>query len=178
MDTEKISKKLNHQEFKETIEKLAEKKILLDVRSLDEYQSGSIPEAICIPHAEIENQISRLDPDKEILVYCKSGTRSSKASKTLKKLGFQNITELEGGFTAWCENKYPIKKQRKAISIQRQVLIAAGTLVFTGTTLGHFVNYNFYALAAFVGAGLIFAGISGFCGMALLLEKMPWNRCD
>lgn len=174
--TETLSNKVNHKEFKEKVDKLNEEKILLDVRSLDEHLSGTISGAICIPHTDIEKEVSRLAGDKEILVFCKSGGRSSKACETLKNLGFQNITELEGGFSAWCENNYPIKKNRKAVSIQRQVMIAAGGMVFTGTVLGHFVNYNFYALSAFVGAGLMFAGISGFCGMALLLEKMPWNR--
>jgi rhodanese-related sulfurtransferase len=170
--------KVNHKIFKEKVENLDENKVLLDVRSTDEHLSGSIPGAICIPHTEIEKQISRLSPDQEIMLFCKSGGRSAKACETLKKLGFKNITELEGGFNNWCENNYPIKKKRQAISIQRQVMIAAGTLVFSGAILGHLVNYNFYALSAFVGAGLMFAGFSGFCGMALLLEKMPWNQCS
>ncbi|MCW5559341.1 MAG: DUF2892 domain-containing protein, partial [Verrucomicrobiae bacterium] len=63
----------------------------------------------------------------------------------------------------------------RVISLERQVRIAAGTLVVTGTALGYFVHPGFYGLAAFVGAGLVFAGITDFCGMGLLLAKLPWN---
>ena len=64
----------------------------------------------------------------------------------------------------------------KVISLERQVRIAAGSLVFIGVALGCFVHRGFYGLSAFVGAGLVFAGITDFCGMGLLLAKLPWNK--
>jgi predicted branched-subunit amino acid permease len=79
---------------------------------------------------------------------------------------------------AWQSSGNPVFKARQAISIQRQVMIVAGFLGFLGTALGYLVRPEYYALSAFVGAGLMFAGISGFCGMALLLEKMPWNQIN
>lgn len=150
-------------------------KKLIDVRSHDEHKSGTIPGSICIPHTEIDSNLDKIPKDEEVILFCQSGNRSSKAKAALEKLGYQNIQEIEGGYSAWSKAGNPIKRERKAIPMQRQVMIAAGGLTLAGTALGHFVDYGFYALAAFVGAGLSFAGISGFCGMALLLEKMPWN---
>jgi hypothetical protein len=64
------------------------------------------------------------------------------------------------------------------MSLERQVRIAAGTLVLTGVALGWFVHPYLYGLSAFVGAGLIVAGITDTCGMGLMLAKMPWNRVE
>jgi len=168
--------KIHRDEFKKRMEDSGKAKLLLDVRSDDEHKSGTIPGALCIPHDQLEEQIMKLPRDVELLLFCRSGGRSAKACETLKKYGFSKISELEGGFTAWSEAGLPIAKKRRAISIQRQVMIVAGILVLTGAVLGHLVNYNFFALAAFVGLGLTLAGITGFCGMALLLERMPWNK--
>ena len=66
--------------------------------------------------------------------------------------------------------------QSKGISIERQVRIIAGSLVLIGMVLGWFVRRGFFGLAAFVGAGLVFAGVTDFCSMGLLLAKLPWNR--
>jgi hypothetical protein len=62
------------------------------------------------------------------------------------------------------------------ISVERQVRIAAGAMVFTGVILGTFVYEGFYGLSGFVGAGLIFAGVTDWCGMGLLLARAPWNK--
>lgn len=58
----------------------------------------------------------------------------------------------------------------------RQVQIAAGLLILCGVVLGYSVSGGFFLLSGFVGAGLLFAGVTGFCGMARLLRVMPWNR--
>jgi glyoxylase-like metal-dependent hydrolase (beta-lactamase superfamily II)/rhodanese-related sulfurtransferase len=164
--------------IKETPIKPAEDALYIDVRSLDEYRSGSVPGAICIPHDQITQQVSQVPHDKPVVLYCRSGKRSAKAKEELNKLGYDNISEIEGGFMAWQSSGNPVFKARQAISIQRQVMIVAGFLGFLGTALGYLVRPEYYALSAFVGAGLMFAGISGFCGMALLLEKMPWNQIN
>ena len=84
---------------------------------------------------------------------------------------------LEGGLDAWKKAGLPVSLDRsQPIDIMRQVQIAAGSLVLLGVVLGAFVSPNFYALSGFVGAGLTFAGISGFCGMARVLGAMPWNQ--
>lgn len=154
-------------------------KLYVDVRSQDEHLSGTIPGAICAPHNELDKHLDKLPKDKELVLFCRSGGRSAKARETLKQLGYDNLSEIEGGFVAWSSDpKNLIHSSRKSIPIQRQVMITAGTLVLIASLLGLFVNQAWFALAIFVGAGLSFAGISGFCGLALLLEKMPWNKVE
>jgi len=150
--------------------------VYIDVRSLDEHNSGSIPGAICIPHEKISENLSQIPKDKEVILFCRSGKRSAKAKEELVKHGYKNIKEIEGGFVAWSESGKPIHQVRKAIPIQRQVMIGAGLLVSFGLVLGYFLNHLFYGLVAFVGLGLIFAGVTGFCGLAICLEQMPWNK--
>jgi rhodanese-related sulfurtransferase len=84
---------------------------------------------------------------------------------------------LEGGLDAWKKAGLPVSLDRsKPIDVMRQVQIVAGSLVLAGVLLGVLIAPGFYALSGFVGAGLLFAGVSGFCGMARLLALMPWNR--
>jgi rhodanese-related sulfurtransferase len=84
---------------------------------------------------------------------------------------------VDGGIEAWKKAGLPVLRDaRQPMEMQRQVQITAGTLVLLGVVLGHFASPAFYAISAFVGAGLTFAGISGWCGMAKLLALMPWNR--
>jgi sulfur dioxygenase len=152
-------------------------KLYIDVRSKDEHLSGTIPGAICVPHDEVNNHLDKLPKEKTLVIFCRSGNRQKKAIQALTDLGYSNIEEIEGGFLAWsADPQNPIKTYRKAIPIQRQVMITAGLLVLAGSLLGIFVDKAWFALSVFVGAGLSFAGLSGFCGMALLLEKMPWNK--
>jgi rhodanese-related sulfurtransferase len=84
---------------------------------------------------------------------------------------------MEGGIEGWKQAGLPVAHDRsQPIEIQRQVMIVAGSLVLLGVLFGHFLASQLYALPAFVGAGLVFAGISGWCGMAKLMAIMPWNR--
>ena len=69
-----------------------------------------------------------------------------------------------------------ISHGKKSISIERQVHIGAGALVLLGIILGFLVHPGFFGLSGFVGAGLIVAGVTDWCGMALLLARAPWNR--
>ena len=88
-----------------------------------------------------------------------------------------DITSLEGGIIAWSQAGFTIKKSGSTIlPLDRQTQIAAGFIAFSGTVLGEFINPAFYILPGFIGAGLMFAGLTGWCGMARLLAKMPWNR--
>ncbi len=120
--------------------------------------------------------------DQPLYVICRSGNRSSKACEAFLAAGFTNIINVEGGTKAWDEAGYAVKRGKKAISLERQVRIAAGFLVFTGTVLGFFHHQYWLGIPAFVGAGLVFAGITDTCGMGMLISKMPWNQvkdtCD
>jgi rhodanese-related sulfurtransferase len=113
-----------------------------------------------------------------VIFHCRSGARTKGNAARLAAVSPKCETYiLEGGLDAWKKAGLPVALDRsKPIDIMRQVQIAAGSLVLLGVVLGTLVNPGFYALSGFVGAGLLFAGVSGFCGMARLLGVMPWNR--
>ena len=98
------------------------------------------------------------------------------AAEIFQQTNTQKVFVVEGGTDLWHEQGLPVEKGTSAISLERQVRITAGTLVFLGTLLGVFINYYFLIIPGFVGAGLVFAGVTDTCGMALLLARMPWNR--
>jgi rhodanese-related sulfurtransferase len=159
-----------------------EKLTLIDVRTPAEFGEVHVDFAHNIP-------LDRLDP-KEVAairgagpVYfvCKSGGRSQKACEKLLAAGMADVVSVEGG-TAACEAAgVPVVRGRKAMSLERQVRIAAGSLVAIGAALAAFGPDAMWrqigaGLAGFVGCGLVFAGVTDTCGMAMLLARMPWNQ--
>ncbi len=158
---------------------------LIDVRTPAEFREIHTPIAVNIPldtlNVEQIQQWQNGDATKPVYVICQSGNRSSRACQKLIEAGITNVVSVEGGTKAWDEQGLPVVRGKKTISLERQVRIAAGFLVLAGALLGMFVNPWFCALSAFVGAGLMFAGITDTCGMAMMLAKMPWNqvsRCE
>jgi rhodanese-related sulfurtransferase len=153
---------------------------LIDVRSPGEFKAEHASEAINLPLDLISKKAldqSKLSESPEpIYVICQSGGRSAKAIQQLEAEGVRNLINVEGGTNAWIAARLPTVQGKGTISIERQVRIAAGTLVFLGVVLGHFFDARFLLLPGFVGCGLVFVGISNWCGMGLLLAKMPWNR--
>jgi rhodanese-related sulfurtransferase len=115
------------------------------------------------------------NPDQPLYVICQSGGRGRQACEKFLTAGFANVVNVEGGTRAWAESGLPVTRGKKAISLERQVRIAAGSLVLLGVGLG-FAHPAFFGIAAFVGAGLVFAGVTDTCGMGMLLARMPWNR--
>jgi rhodanese-related sulfurtransferase len=113
-----------------------------------------------------------------IFVICQGGNRSAQACQTLAAAGLTNVVSVAGGTTAWQQAGLPVAHGKKAMSLERQVRILAGFLVFLGAVLGYFVHPTFVLLSGFIGAGLMFAGITDTCGMGMLLGKMPWNQCS
>ncbi|TFG89188.1 MAG: DUF2892 domain-containing protein [Hyphomicrobiales bacterium] len=112
-----------------------------------------------------------------IIFHCRSGMRTASNAGRLKEAAPCEAYILSGGIDAWKQAGLPvITDQSQPIEINRQVMIVGGSLVLTGVLLGAFVAPAFYGLAGFVGAGLVFGGASGWCGMAKLLAVMPWNR--
>lgn len=149
---------------------------ILDVRNPDEFNAGHIKGAKLIPLSELEAKHAELSKDKHLLVYCKSGKRSNKAVESLEQKGYKNLFQIAGGLDAWLQAGHSVNKlQSCPISVSRQVFIVAGTLILASSLLT-FINRNFIAIPIFVGAGLLFSGLTGFCGMQILLEKMPWNK--
>ncbi len=159
----------------------AQRIILVDVRELGEYTGEHISGAKLVSLSRFNPEEIRLlgekQSDKKVVLYCQSGNRSGKAARQLLDAGFTSATHLQSGLLAWKQAGYPTAVNKNApISIMRQVQIVAGTLVFTGTILGAFVSPWFLVISGFVGAGLVFSGVSGTCALGFLLTKLPYNQ--
>lgn len=151
--------------------------ILVDVREPAEHAAEHISGSLLIPLSRFDPAQVPVDPNKPTVLYCRSGNRSAQAAQKLFATGVQEVTHLEGGLLAWTALSYPTEIKRNApISLMRQVQITAGSLVLLGTLLGAFISPWFLVLSGFVGSGLIFAGVTDTCAMAMLLAKMPWNQ--
>lgn len=152
--------------------------VLVDVREPFEHSAERIGGAVPMPLGALDPQALReAYPDKRIIFHCAGGKRSAKACALFGQGQAEPVSHLAGGIEGWKQAGLPtVKPKRSAgIPIMRQVQITAGSLVVLGLLLGYFVAEPFYLLSAFVGCGLVFAGISGWCGMAKLLAKLPWN---
>jgi rhodanese-related sulfurtransferase len=153
---------------------------LIDVRTPVEFREVHVAFARNVPLDRLDPAAALRDrtapPEEPLYVICRSGSRGRQACEKLLAAGFANVVNVEGGTLAWAECGLPVVRGQKAISLERQVRIAAGSLVLLGVLLGWLVHPAFLALSAFVGAGLVFAGITDTCGMGLLLARMPWNQ--
>lgn len=146
---------------------------LVDIREPDEHARARIPGARSMPLARLE----KIQNVPAVIWHCRSGMRTQANAGALAENSGCDAYFLEGGLDAWRKAGLPVLENRHApLEIMRQVQITAGLLVLSGVILGFAVNPAFFGLSAFVGAGLMFAGISGWCGMARLLALMPWNR--
>ena len=153
---------------------------LIDVRTPAEYREAHLEIARNVP-------LDRLDPSslmrarngagEPLYVICQSGGRGRQACERFHKAGFTKVINVEGGMTACLEAGLAAVRGKKTISLERQVRIAAGSLVLLGLLLAWLVHPAFVGLTAFVGAGLIFAGVTDTCGMGMILARMPWNQC-
>ncbi len=151
--------------------------VLVDVREPDEFAREHLPGAVSAPLSAFEQARLAIEPDREVIFMCRSGARTSAHCDRLAARVTGPAFVLEGGLNAWKAAELPAEVNRKApLELMRQVQIAAGGLVLLGAVLAWLVHPGFIGLSAFVGAGLLFAGVSGFCGMARLLAAMPWNR--
>jgi rhodanese-related sulfurtransferase len=154
--------------------------ILVDVREPSEHAAEKISNANLLPLSNIStNRLPELS-NKKLVIHCHSGKRGIAAcQKLLQEDPDLEIYNLEGGISAWSSSGFETKKSGKNfLPLDQQVQLTIGIAVLTGSLLGYFVNENFFILSAFFGAGLIFAGISGFCGLAIFMAKMPWNSSN
>jgi rhodanese-related sulfurtransferase len=151
--------------------------VLVDIREANEHARERIPGARHRALTEIDAN-NPAQPGDDVLIFrCRSGARTQANMQRLAASTTCEAYILEGGLDAWRKAGLPVAVDRsQPIELMRQVQIAAGTLVLLGVVLGAAVAPGFYALSAFVGAGLVFAGASGYCGMARILAVMPWNR--
>jgi len=152
---------------------------LIDVRTPAEFDQVHAAGARLVPLAELDPAavaLSSTGQDGAVYVICHSGSRAAIACQRLLEAGQVEVYTVEGGTEAWVKQGLPvIRGASRVLPMERQVRIAAGSLVLLGVILAWAIHPGFIALSGLVGAGLIFAGISGYCGMAIVLGKMPWN---
>lgn len=153
---------------------------LIDVRTPAEFREVHAKPARNVP-------LDTLDPEavmsarngsaeKPLYMICKSGSRGRQACQKFLAAGYDNCVNVEGGTQAWDEADLPVVRGKKTVSLERQVRIAAGFLALLGAVLAVTVHPWFIGLSGFVGAGLMFAGITDTCAMGMAIAKMPWNR--
>jgi len=153
---------------------------LLDVRTPVEFQevraavARNHPLDALDPHSVMKSRSA--SAEEPVYLICKGGTRGAKACQKFVDAGYTNVVNVEGGTEAWVEAGLPVVRGRKSMSLERQVRIAAGCMVLVGALLGIFVHPYFAGISAFVGAGLMFAGVTDSCAMGMLIAKMPWNQ--
>ncbi|WLD11416.1 rhodanese-like domain-containing protein [Planctellipticum variicoloris] len=154
---------------------------LIDVRTPAEFREIHVE---CARNEPLERlDVARLTASYQagsanpLYVICRSGSRGKQACDKLQAAGHPSVVNVEGGTLACEAAGLPVVRGKKAISLERQVRIVAGAMVVIGSALGFFVHPYFIGLSAFVGCGLIFAGITDTCGMAMILARMPWNQC-
>lgn len=164
--------------FKEVVESEANNNSVdfINVCSPAEYKERHISGVRNIPLDNLKNHLNEFVNKKTIYLHCRSGNRSQQAINTLQKLGVTaELVNVEGGLLAWQEAGFTTNSHTTRLPIMRQVFIGAGTLVLLGLSLGFYYNDVFLLIPLFVSLGLLVSGITGWCGMALLLSKMPWN---
>lgn len=151
--------------------------VLVDIREPDEFARRHVRGALSRPLSSFEQAHLKVEPGKDVVFTCRTGMRTGANCQRLATVVDGPAYVLDGGVDAWAAAGLPIEEDRKApLEIMRQVQIGAGSLVLAGVALGFAVHPAFFGLSAFVGAGLGFAGVTGFCGMARLLALAPWNR--
>jgi rhodanese-related sulfurtransferase len=156
---------------------------LLDVRTPGEYEAAHIPGAYNVPLDTLGEhaQEIRSTVDRPVVLICQSGARARRAEEALKAGGMPNLHILEGGLNGWIGAGRSVRRGASRLTLERQVRILAGALVAAGGLLALLVNPLFALLPTFVGSGLVFAGVTDTCGMAMMLSRLPYNRpasCD
>ena len=147
--------------------------LVVDVRMPAEYRSVHLDPSVSLPLDELDRRRGELPRDRELVLVCRTGARARLAAEGLTDL---RTRVLEGGLVAWQEAGHPVIVGKAHMSLERQVRIAAGAMACAGGVLAVAVSPWFGLLPAFVGAGLVYAGVTDRCGMAMVLAKLPYNR--
>lgn len=153
--------------------------ILVDIREADEHARENIPGARLAPLSRLDQMDLAIREGQRVIFHCRSGARTqgNAARLAAKVSSMSEAFIVAGGIDAWKKAGLPVTvDRRQPLELQRQVQIGAGSMAFLGTMLSLLASPWFFIIPAFVGAGLTVAGVTGFCGMARILRKAPWNR--
>lgn len=151
--------------------------VLIDIREPDEFAREHVSGAIHAPLSRFDSGTLEDHAGREVIYTCRTGNRTGVNGLKLASCVPGEAFVLAGGLDAWKAHGLPTRTDAsRPIELMRQVQMTAGGLILIGGALGVLVHPAFWGLTAFVGAGLFFAGATGFCGMARLLAVMPWNR--
>jgi rhodanese-related sulfurtransferase len=156
--------------------------LVVDVRTPGEYAEGHVAGSINVPLHDVDRSVDAISAAAEgrrIALVCRTGQRAEKARAILRARLQCDAHVVEGGVVAWERAGRPLSRPDASgapMSLERQVRIAAGAMVAAGTLLGVVVSAGFLAVPAFVGCGLVFAGVTDTCGLAMVLARLPWNR--
>ncbi|MED7818535.1 MULTISPECIES: rhodanese-like domain-containing protein [unclassified Francisella] len=155
--------------------KKKEKVRLVDIRTPHEHKRECID---CAENILVEDIYdANIDSDEVVVLHCQSGNRTNQAAEKVAGLTAKKIYLLDGGINAWKQHKQPTQKNvKEPLPIMRQVQIIVGFMVLLGVVLSFTVSQYFAILSGFFGAGLLFAGLSGTCGLAIMLEFLPYNK--
>lgn len=150
--------------------------VLVDIRAADEYAREHISQARHMPVEQITGQ-QPFGGARAVIYHCRGGQRTQANADRLASCVSCEAYMLEGGLDAWKKAGLQVEIDRgQPLELQRQVQIGAGSLIILGVVLGYSISPALFLISGFVGAGLVFAGVSGFCGLARMLLLMPWNR--
>ena len=168
-----MAERISPQQAKKLLEE--ENALLVDVREPDEYAAKYIAGAHLQPLSVLSLLPADENPERPAIYFCHSGNRTGTAEQTIEKRGHSRTYIIDGGLDAWEKAKLPVEQSKGALPISRQVHIAAGSLIVIFLLIGQHAPF-FRLFAVFIGMGLVASGLTGFCGMALLMKKMPWNK--
>ena len=165
--------------FKEVIESEAKNQSVdfINVCTPAEYNEAHIEGVRNVPLDTLQDHLEEFTDKKTVYVHCRSGNRGKQAIEKLNQLGVTvELVNVEGGLLAWQEAGFATGSHTSRLPIMRQVFIGAGSLVLAGVVLTYFLGEPYLLIPLFVSLGLLLSGLTGWCGMALLLSKMPWNK--
>lgn len=171
--TDDVSCSLFHDEWS----KDSSRAVLVDVRSAIEFRQVRAVMADNLPLDELNARaFRRLVAGRRAFLICRSGARAKAAAERLLAAGLGDLLVVDGGTEAWVAAGLPTVREPSVMPLERQVRIVVGLLIVLFSVITYSVHILFLLGVLFVGSGLIFAGLTDWCGMGLVLSRMPWNR--
>lgn len=152
--------------------------VVVDVREPAEHAAENIHGATLVPLGTVNKTVLPESGDKKLVIHCRSGKRSMNAcEKLLTEDPNLELYNLEGGISAWSAAGHAVASSGKFfLPLDRQVQLAIGLMLIAGSVLGTIFSPSWFLLTGFIGAGLTVAGLTGFCGLAMVMARMPWNQ--